>query len=1019
MPYRQAPAPQPRWALAIAARAVLALWLPLCCAAAGAVTISPSHPELLQQGILAAYKAGQSSVTIPAGTYQIPPLGNGFHLDLENMSNFEIDARGATFVFQDQTAGGIYFWNCDGIWFHGATLYYATPPFSQGVVRAVAADDSYVDVQIEKGYPTNLDDSKYYLPQLIGHLFDGQTRWWKPNVVGDIYGTKTQRLATDTFRIFTGDTGGAAVDDLLGIRSGVGDHILRVDGSSRMRLANLTIYNSPGGAVQEDICGALGQNQYTSIIVKRGPQPPGATTNPLFTTIGGPGSTSCRTGPDIENWYMESMPDDGIAIGGQDSWVMEASGNTLIVSNTWVGNAVNFQVGDRLDLLDPHDESVGEAVVTGVVALTSYTATCKSQRTTVTDFTVGPYYKITLDRAVTAGCDYLASNPGASGAGYVLRNNTIMNHRERGMILQADNGIVEDNLIDGSTLSALYIGPESYWGSAGYSHNLTIRNNTIRNVGYWAGSTAALVVASNSQYGLTPAGNFQNILIDGNTFEDFNVTAMFISSVSGVTVSNNTFVNLQQTSPYAIDNRGENVLPGTVIYVAKSDQVQFQGNTSSQLGAFNTAFIEAAPSASVQGATYVSAVAGSDADFSGTQGASRWNYGYFPSGNVNGFTLLPTFDAADQRWQHTTFGPPWTMLAAGSSFHPNGSNDGTEEWAVRRWTSTVAGAARISGHVAKIDTNAASTGVYCRIYQNHKPIYEHFLAGTDGTGTDYSVTAALSVDDTLDFAVAPNGIDSDDSTFFSSFAIVTVSSAAAGSGPSIAAISNTASGQGGIAPATYISIYGSNFVPAGFVDTWSKSVTGGKLPTKLDGVSVSVGGQAAYVEAVTATQINVLTPSLATGGTAVTVTAPTGVSTAFYTSADAVQPALFEWPGNQAVATHLDYSYAVKNGTFAVATAPSKPGEIVVLWATGFGATTPAAPDGQVTPSGSYSVSGVSVTLAGQPVTVLGTALSPGLAGVYQIAIQVPTGLANGDYQLIAAVGGAQTPPGVLLTVGN
>jgi len=125
--------------------------------------ISPNHPELLQQGILDAYNSGQSSVVIPAGTYLIPPV-NGHHLDLENMSNFEIDARGAILLFQDVTVSGLIFYNCNNVYFHGATIYFATPPFSQGVVQAVAADGSSLDIQIEMGYPTNLDDSAGDVP---------------------------------------------------------------------------------------------------------------------------------------------------------------------------------------------------------------------------------------------------------------------------------------------------------------------------------------------------------------------------------------------------------------------------------------------------------------------------------------------------------------------------------------------------------------------------------------------------------------------------------------------------------------------------------------------------------------------------------------------------------------------------------------------------------------------------------------------------------------------------------------
>src|SRR5579864_9241402 len=148
----------------------------MACAANAAVTISPAHPELLQQGIMVAYAAGQKTVVVPAGIYMIPSQTNGIHLDLENLSNFEIDATGATFIFQDVLATGVLFNNCLGVHFHGATLYYGTPPYSQGVIRAVAADGSSRDIQIEKGYPTNLDEPKYFSPQIIGHLFDSTTR---------------------------------------------------------------------------------------------------------------------------------------------------------------------------------------------------------------------------------------------------------------------------------------------------------------------------------------------------------------------------------------------------------------------------------------------------------------------------------------------------------------------------------------------------------------------------------------------------------------------------------------------------------------------------------------------------------------------------------------------------------------------------------------------------------------------------------------------------------------------------
>ena len=66
-------------------------------------------------------------------------------------------------------------------------------------------------------------------------------------------------------------------------------------------------------------------------------------------------------------------------------------------------------------------------------------------------------------------------------------------------------------------------------------------------------------------------------------------------------------------------------------------------------------------------------------------------------------------------------------------------------------------------------------------------------------------------------------------------------------------------------------------------------------------------------------------------------------------------PAFFPWPNNQVVATRQDFSLAAKNGTFAGATTvPAKPGDVIILWGTGFGPPIPAAPAGEETPSNAH-----------------------------------------------------------------
>jgi uncharacterized protein (TIGR03437 family) len=239
--------------------------------------------------------------------------------------------------------------------------------------------------------------------------------------------------------------------------------------------------------------------------------------------------------------------------------------------------------------------------------------------------------------------------------------------------------------------------------------------------------------------------------------------------------------------------------------------------------------------------------------------------------------------------------------------------------------------------------------------------------------------------------------------------------------PLIAGVSNAASGQTAIAPNTWVSIYGANFAAAGFSDDWSKSIVNGNLPTTLDGVSVSVGGNPAYVSFVSPGQINLLTPNVAPGNASVIVTAGGATTTPATVTAQQFSPAFFPWPNGQPVATHLDYSWAVKNGTFAgLTTVPAKPGEYIILWGTGFGPTTPTAPLGVTIPvSPTYNAANpISVTIGNLPAPEYGAALASGFGGLYQVVVQVPATLSNGDYALVATVGGVATAT-TTLTVQN
>jgi uncharacterized protein (TIGR03437 family) len=229
---------------------------------------------------------------------------------------------------------------------------------------------------------------------------------------------------------------------------------------------------------------------------------------------------------------------------------------------------------------------------------------------------------------------------------------------------------------------------------------------------------------------------------------------------------------------------------------------------------------------------------------------------------------------------------------------------------------------------------------------------------------------------------------------------------------------NGASFQPGIVPNSWVTIQGTHL--ASKTDDWSNSIVNSEFPTTLDGVSVEIGGKSAYVYFISPGQINVISPDVGLGSQDVTVTTAAGTSAKLSVSAAQYGPAFFLWPNNQPVATRQDFSYAAKNGTFAgTATVAAKPSDVIILWGTGFGPTNPVAAPGAPVPSDTtYSTTAVpQVTINGVSATVYGAALAPGFAGLYQVAIQVPDSITNGDWPIQVSVGGVESPAGVVLTV--
>jgi uncharacterized protein (TIGR03118 family) len=235
--------------------------------------------------------------------------------------------------------------------------------------------------------------------------------------------------------------------------------------------------------------------------------------------------------------------------------------------------------------------------------------------------------------------------------------------------------------------------------------------------------------------------------------------------------------------------------------------------------------------------------------------------------------------------------------------------------------------------------------------------------------------------------------------------------------PSAVSVLNAAQVSAGVAANTYITIFGTNL--AATKRSWAKAdfgATGQTLPTSLDGVSVTINGEPAYPIYISPVQINVLTPAdlPATGRIPVQVSNGTLTSIAFNVTAQAVAPSFFLWPAQHVTATHGDYSY-IGTATSSPPGTPAAPGETIVLWGNGFGATNPAVVNGQVQAGGAPLVQTPVIQFNGAQGTVQFAGLSG--TGLYQINVQIPATVADGDIGVMALTTGANSPGGPVITV--
>jgi uncharacterized protein (TIGR03437 family) len=132
--------------------------------------------------------------------------------------------------------------------------------------------------------------------------------------------------------------------------------------------------------------------------------------------------------------------------------------------------------------------------------------------------------------------------------------------------------------------------------------------------------------------------------------------------------------------------------------------------------------------------------------------------------------------------------------------------------------------------------------------------------------------------------------------------------------------------------------------------------------------------------------------------------------------AQAIAPTFFIASSPYVLAEHSNGTLVGPATLYPGSTTPVKPGETVVLYANGFGATTTPVVSGSEIQGGTLptlpmvQIGGISATV--EYAGLIGP-------GEFQFNVVVPANLPDGDNTLIASYGGASTQTNVVITVQN
>lgn len=496
-------------------------------------------------GIIAGQLAeGKKQVVIPPGRYRVTPQ-NREHLRFEGLRDVEILAHGVELVCTETTRA-ITIVDCEDLTIRGLTVDYDPLPFTQGRIIERDGHESFtfevIDGYASTGLPTRTKVEVFNstTDRLRSHTFFNT----KVETLGDqryrVIRPKRFQRDLEEFEPRSGDIVIVAAEHAPG---GSIPHAIMSTGSTNLLLEDVTLYAANMFGFFERRCSGsvyrrckVERRPLADDLVRRDHRRVRSLNADAFH------SKHADVGPQYLDCVATHQSDDSFAINGDYHLVTASDGADLRVLAK-LDSEFYLAAGDPVELVTYQGVRLPDATVVSVESAGETTADERAfladqrmnERLKNTRGMLNNAYRVTLDRPVDLGRGAVLAATNRMGNGFRIDGCDLGYNRSRGILVKASHGVIANNTIQGSWGEGIMIAPEWWWLESGSSVDLTIENNTIRDMH----GIPIAVFALGGTGEIAPLGAHADIVIRGNQIKRSPYPAIYVTSTTGLTLADN------------------------------------------------------------------------------------------------------------------------------------------------------------------------------------------------------------------------------------------------------------------------------------------------------------------------------------------------------------------------------------------------------------------------------------------------------------------------------------------------